>query len=61
MVRRADRIKECRSGAVALEYALIASLIVVAILGGLDAVGGSTNDMYNNVGSKVDAAHNGGG
>ena len=37
------------SGATAVEYGLIVSLIVVAMIGALNGVADSTTDMWNNV------------
>ena len=36
-------------GATAVEYGLIAALIVVAMVGGLSALGGGTNGMWTRV------------
>ena len=43
--------------ATAIEYGLIVSLIVIAMIVGLVQVAGTTVDMWNNVNSKVTAAH----
>ena len=40
-------------GAAAIEYALIASLISVAVLGGIIALGGGTTDMWTNIANTV--------
>ena len=45
-----------RSGATAIEYALLASLIAVAAIGGLQATGTSVTDMMSGVSNKVSAA-----
>jgi len=37
---------ECESGATAIEYALLAALIGVGIVGGAFALGNDTNGMY---------------
>jgi pilus assembly protein Flp/PilA len=42
-----------RSGATAIEYALIAGIICVAIVGGATALGQSTNDSFTRVHDKV--------
>jgi len=36
-------------GATAIEYGLIASLIVIAMMGGLQAMGGGTNGMWGKI------------
>jgi Flp pilus assembly pilin Flp len=36
----------CQSGATAIEYGLIVSLIVAVIVAGLTALGGSTHGLY---------------
>ncbi|MES2903934.1 MAG: Flp family type IVb pilin [Pseudomonadota bacterium] len=38
-------------GATAIEYGLIAALIVVAMIGGLKTLGGGTNGMWGKVGN----------
>lgn len=45
-----------RSGATAIEYALLASLIAVAAIGGLQAAGVSVTNMMSGVSTKVSAA-----
>ena len=40
------------SGASAIEYGLIASLIVIAMLGALQGVAGVTDEMWNTVSDK---------
>jgi pilus assembly protein Flp/PilA len=40
-------------GATAIEYGLICSLIFVAILGGLSALGGANGTLYKDVMQKV--------
>lgn len=44
------------TGATAIEYGLIASLIVVAMLAALQSVASSTNMMWNNVETRATAA-----
>jgi pilus assembly protein Flp/PilA len=48
-----SRFVKCESGATAIEYGLIASLIGVAIIGGVAAVGDGLNNTFNNVKNKV--------
>lgn len=40
-------------GATAIEYGLIAALIVVAMIGGLSALGGGANGMWGGVSNTV--------
>lgn len=46
----------CRRGATAIEYGLIAALIVVAMMTGLQALGGGAGGMWTNVANKVNNA-----
>ena len=41
------------SGATAIEYGLIASLIAVAIIAGATALGGKLNSTFQNLSSKM--------
>lgn len=43
------RFAECESGATAIEYGLIASLISVAAIGAFSSVGTNLGTMMNNV------------
>ncbi|MEP7131158.1 MAG: Flp family type IVb pilin [Sphingomicrobium sp.] len=36
-------------GATAIEYGLICALIIIAMMGGLQALGGGTNGMWGNI------------
>ncbi|HEY0113255.1 MAG TPA: Flp family type IVb pilin [Allosphingosinicella sp.] len=45
-------------GATAVEYALILSLIVLALIGGLTALGTSRDAMWTGVSEKVEEATN---
>ena len=47
------RFLKSESGATAIEYSLIASLIAIAMLLGLTLVGNKTGGSYNNVANKV--------
>lgn len=47
------QILRCQRGANAIEYAVIASLISVAALAGMQALGGRINSMYSNVSSNL--------
>ena len=42
-----------RRGATAIEYGLIAALIVIAMMGGLRTLGGGANGMWGKVGNEV--------
>ena len=43
-------------GVTAMEYGLIGALIAVAIIAGVTTLGGSLNNMFNNVGSRIRTA-----
>ncbi|WP_230558675.1 Flp family type IVb pilin [Sphingomonas segetis] len=40
-------------GATAIEYGLIAALIIIAMMGGLQALGGGANGMWGRINSNV--------
>ena len=42
-----------RRGATAVEYGLIAALIVIAMIGGLSALGGGAGGMWSDLSNKV--------
>jgi len=44
-----SRFAKCESGATAIEYALLAALISVAIVGAATAVGGAIEGLFTNV------------
>lgn len=46
----------CPKGATAIEYAVIAALIAIAMLASLSLVGNKTANSYNNVANKVNKA-----
>jgi pilus assembly protein Flp/PilA len=46
-------LKSDKRGVTAIEYALIAALIAIVIIGGVSAVGGSLTNVFNNVASAV--------
>lgn len=50
------RFKRDGSGATAIEYALIAGLVAVALITGLTTLGTSLNNNFNSVASNVAAA-----
>ena len=43
----------CEKGATAIEYALIASLISIAAIIGMQNLGGRMNTMFNNVSNNL--------
>ena len=45
-----------RRGATAIEYGLIAALIVIACMGGLSALGGGTGGMWSKISNTVDTS-----
>ncbi|MDO6413586.1 Flp family type IVb pilin [Sphingomonas sp. BIUV-7] len=49
--------KLCRDarGATAIEYGLIVSLVVIAIVAGISSVGGATGNLWGNMANKVSA------
>lgn len=49
------RFLKDESGATAIEYGLLASLIAVALIGGATALGGKLNTTFTNVGNKMKA------
>ena len=49
------RLLKDESGATAIEYGLIASLIAVAIIAGAKALGTSINGMFSNLANKVNS------
>lgn len=44
-------LSACQRGATAIEYGLIAALIVIAMMGGLKALGGGANGMWGKLNS----------
>lgn len=50
---RLMRIIRCQKGANAIEYALVASLISIAALGAMSALGSKIDTMFNNVSNKL--------
>ena len=47
------RLLAADRGATAVEYGLIASLIVIAAMGGIAALGGGANGMWSNLANTV--------
>ena len=50
------RLRSDKRGATAIEYGLIVSLIVVAIIGALSALGGGSGGMWGKLDAEVQAA-----
>jgi pilus assembly protein Flp/PilA len=47
------KLRREERGATAIEYGLICSLIIIAMMGGLQALGGGTNGMWGKVQSNI--------
>ena len=45
--------KRSQRGATAIEYGLIAALMVLAIIPALQGLNGSTNGLYSTIGNKI--------
>lgn len=52
-MRKISALMRSTSAATAVEYGLIVALIFVAAMGAISAVGGSTIDMWEYVGTKI--------
>ena len=50
------KLRSDKRGATVIEYGLIASLIIVAIMGALSNLGGGANGMWGKLDNKVDAS-----
>ena len=50
------KLRRDEAGATAIEYGLIAALIAVAAIGGMTAIGGSLEDKFDAVSTKLDSA-----
>jgi pilus assembly protein Flp/PilA len=57
MIHLLCQLAKSRKGATAVEYGLIVAMIVIAMVGMLQAVAHSTTGMWNNVADQVLAAH----
>lgn len=44
---------KCQTGATAVEYGLIASLVVIAMLGALSSVADSTTGIWNEISNEI--------
>jgi pilus assembly protein Flp/PilA len=58
MLELIRRIQKCDQGATAVEYGLVVSLIVIAILASLQNLGNGTQVMWNSVSDQVLAIWN---
>jgi pilus assembly protein Flp/PilA len=47
------RLRADQRGATAIEYGLIAALIVIAMMGGLSLLGGGAGGMWSDLGNTV--------
>ena len=52
-IRELRRLRSDKRGATAIEYGLIVSLIVVAIIGALSALGGGAGGMWGKLDAEV--------
>ena len=53
MLELMKRITRCEQGATAVEYGLIVSLVVIAMIAALGNVASSTTNMWNDVSNQV--------
>ena len=53
MSKRIARFVKDRSGVTGIEYALIAAIVAVGIIGSITLLGGSVSDIYNTVASSM--------
>ena len=52
-IRTFRRLRSDKRGATAIEYGLIAALIVIAMMAGLSTMGGGTNGMWGKLANRV--------
>jgi pilus assembly protein Flp/PilA len=57
LVRLGRKLAANRNGATAIEYGLIAALIVIAMIAALQNLAGVTSQMWNDVNTKVNTSH----
>ena len=55
MLERIRSIQKCDQGATAVEYGLIVTLFVIAMMASLGNVANGTQTMWNNVSNEVSA------
>jgi len=53
MLKQMKRFVNDEEGATAIEYGLLAALIAVAIIGGMQAVSGALNTTFTNVSTNL--------
>ena len=53
----AVRFRSCATGATAIEYCMVASLMAIATITALHAFGSSMTRMYETIGSAVGGTH----
>jgi pilus assembly protein Flp/PilA len=58
MIKKTRLKQRNQRGATAIEYGLIAALMVLAMIPALEALGGSTNGMFTTVTNKIVTAVN---
>ncbi len=51
-----DRLKRGHSGATAIEYALIATLVSVAILGALNLISSDMSNTFNDISNNISSS-----
>ncbi|MDG5489510.1 Flp family type IVb pilin [Sphingomonas sp. FW199] len=56
LVKAIRRFARNRRGGTAIEYGLIVSLVVIAIIGALQSLASETTSMWNDVANKVERA-----
>jgi pilus assembly protein Flp/PilA len=57
-IRTLRRLRSDKRGATAIEYGLIVALIAVAMIGGLQSLGGGTNGMWGKLDKHLEKAMN---
>lgn len=56
LIKQLVSLKQSERGATAIEYGLIAALIVIAMMAGLNSFADETSKMYQKVSSTIDNA-----
>jgi pilus assembly protein Flp/PilA len=57
MLKLMHALARNKSGATAIEYGLIAALVFLGMLAGLQALGAATSGLWNNISTKVQNAN----
>lgn len=52
-IRMLRRLRSDKRGATAIEYGLIVSLICIAVIGGMQSLGGGSNGMWGKLDNQV--------